>query len=153
VEVLASKGIATRALVRDTAKATGSAALAGLGSTTEVKAAQTACPSPSMALFCLDLIALESDASQPAPFAHRCWTAAPSVPRPSARPPQPTASAPKPMPPNKPRRLVAQVVRGDVTQFGSLPPAMDGVDAVVCCTGARDVSNPLSPFLVDFEVG
>lgn len=38
-------------------------------------------------------------------------------------------------------------------QFASLPGAMEGCDAVVCATGARDPRDPLGPFTVDYEVG
>lgn len=47
--------------------------------------------------------------------------------------------------------LLSQVVRGDVYQFASLPSAVEGCDAVICCTGARDPSNPFGPFNVDFQ--
>lgn len=47
-----------------------------------------------------------------------------------------------------------EVLRGDVYQFASLPPALeDGVNAIICCTGASDFSDPLAPFKVDYEVG
>ncbi|PNW81287.1 hypothetical protein CHLRE_07g349700v5 [Chlamydomonas reinhardtii] len=79
VDVLSSRGVPVRALVRDVSKATsGSGLLAGVGSTTEV-------------------------------------------------------------------------VRGDVFQYASLPPALDGCAAVVCCTGASDPRDPLGPFNVDFQ--
>ncbi|KXZ53653.1 hypothetical protein GPECTOR_6g570 [Gonium pectorale] len=44
-----------------------------------------------------------------------------------------------------------EAVRGDVTVFASLPPAMDGVSTVVCATGARDPRDPLGPFNVDYQ--
>ncbi|PNH07301.1 hypothetical protein TSOC_006254, partial [Tetrabaena socialis] len=43
------------------------------------------------------------------------------------------------------------VVRADVSNFASLPPAMDGCTALICCTGAKDASDPLGPFTVDFQ--
>ena len=134
MEVLASKGIATRALVRDTAKATGSAAIAGLGSTTEVRPALRvpATPPGHLCKTCAHIVHSRCEALALSRLAaHR---------RSSYRCCASWASC------------ATQVVRGDVTHFGSLPPAMEDVSAVICCTGARDVSNPLSPFLVDFEV-
>ncbi|GIL82891.1 hypothetical protein Vretimale_8390 [Volvox reticuliferus] len=44
-----------------------------------------------------------------------------------------------------------EMVRGDVFQFASLPPALEGCTAVICCTGARDPRDPLGPFNVDFQ--
>lgn len=45
-----------------------------------------------------------------------------------------------------------EVVRGDVFQFASLPPALEGCTAVICCTGASDPRDPLGPFNVDYQV-
>ncbi|EFJ41522.1 hypothetical protein VOLCADRAFT_107678 [Volvox carteri f. nagariensis] len=44
-----------------------------------------------------------------------------------------------------------ELVRGDVFQFASLPPAMEDCTAVICCTGARDPRDPLGPFNVDYQ--
>lgn len=44
------------------------------------------------------------------------------------------------------------LVKGDVYQFASLPSAVSGCDAIVCCTGARDARDPLGPFTVDYQV-
>ncbi|GLC67258.1 hypothetical protein PLESTF_000534300 [Pleodorina starrii] len=44
-----------------------------------------------------------------------------------------------------------EVLRGDVFQYGSLPPAMEGCTAVICCTGAGDPRDPLGPFNVDYQ--
>ncbi|KAG2496346.1 hypothetical protein HYH03_005576 [Edaphochlamys debaryana] len=44
-----------------------------------------------------------------------------------------------------------EIVRGDVFQFGSLPPALDGCSSLVVCTGARDPTDPLGPFNVDYQ--
>ncbi|GFR44074.1 hypothetical protein Agub_g5234 [Astrephomene gubernaculifera] len=53
--------------------------------------------------------------------------------------------------PTGPLAAEVEEVWGDVTQYGSLPPAMEGCTAVVCCTGARDASDPLGPFNVDYQ--
>lgn len=45
-----------------------------------------------------------------------------------------------------------EVIKGDVYQFATLPAAMAGCDAIVCCTGARDARDPLGPFTVDYQV-
>ena len=43
------------------------------------------------------------------------------------------------------------IVRGDVYQYASLPSAMEGCTAVICCTGARDAKDPFGPFNVDYQ--
>lgn len=40
------------------------------------------------------------------------------------------------------------MVKGDVFQYASLPPALGDCNAVICATGARDPSYPLGPFEV-----
>jgi len=43
------------------------------------------------------------------------------------------------------------IVRGDVYQYASLPSAMEGCTAMICCTGARDPKDPFGPFNVDYQ--
>lgn len=76
----------------------------------------------------------------------------PALSPPSVNLPQPVLHSH--LPPSLPDSPHAsQVVRGDVFQYASLPPALDGCAAVVCCTGASDPRDPLGPFNVDFQVG
>lgn len=55
--------------------------------------------------------------------------------------------------PEKAARMLpaaAQIVKGDVYQFATLPGAAKGCDAVICATGATDVRDPLGPFSTDY---
>eukprot|EP01025_Chloroclados_australasicus_P003840 TRINITY_DN10915_c0_g2_i3.p1 TRINITY_DN10915_c0_g2~~TRINITY_DN10915_c0_g2_i3.p1 ORF type:complete len:335 (-),score=33.62 TRINITY_DN10915_c0_g2_i3:208-1146(-) len=42
------------------------------------------------------------------------------------------------------------ILKGDVYQYNSLMPALDGCDCVICATGANDIRDPLGPFNIDF---
>lgn len=45
-----------------------------------------------------------------------------------------------------------EIVEGDVaSNFGSVRRAVEGIDAIICCTGPTDRFNPLHPFQVDFQ--
>jgi uncharacterized protein YbjT (DUF2867 family) len=45
-----------------------------------------------------------------------------------------------------------ELIKGDVYQYATLPPAFQGgVNAVICCTGASDPRDPFGPFNVDFQ--
>ena len=45
-----------------------------------------------------------------------------------------------------------EIVEGDVGgNFNSVRRAVEGCDAIICCTGPTDRFNPLAPFQVDFQ--
>lgn len=47
--------------------------------------------------------------------------------------------------------VTTEIIKGDVYEYGSLPPALAGANAIICATGARDVADPLGPLKVDYE--
>lgn len=44
-----------------------------------------------------------------------------------------------------------EVVAGDVYQYATLPPALQGCNAVIVASGANDKADPLGPFNVDYN--
>jgi len=45
-----------------------------------------------------------------------------------------------------------EIVEGDVaSNFGSIRRAVEGIDAIICCTGPTERFNPLQPFQVDYQ--
>jgi uncharacterized protein YbjT (DUF2867 family) len=48
--------------------------------------------------------------------------------------------------------VAAELVQGNVYQYADVVKAVDGVDAIICATGANTPTDPLGPFSVDYTV-